>query len=41
MRAGLFGLLLLWLTPLWAQDAPRVAALSWEAAEHLLMLERE
>ena len=39
MRAGLFGLLLLWLTPLWAQDAPRVAALSWEAAEHLLMLD--
>jgi len=33
------GALLLWLTPVWAGAAPRVAALSWEAAEHLLMLD--
>ncbi|MGG2398754.1 ABC transporter substrate-binding protein [Pseudomonas sp. SH1-B] len=39
MRVWLLGLLLLWLTPVWANDAPRVAALSWEAAEHLLMLD--
>ena len=39
MRRCLLGFLLLWLTPAWASDAPRVAALSWEATEHLLMLD--
>ncbi len=39
MRRWLLGVLLLWLAPVWADTAPRVAALSWEATEHLLMLD--
>lgn len=39
MRQWLLSVLLLWLAPVWAGDAPRVAALSWEATEHLLMLD--
>ncbi|WP_161867482.1 iron-siderophore ABC transporter substrate-binding protein [Pseudomonas yangonensis] len=39
MRQWLLGALLLWLAPAWAGEAPRVAALSWEATEHLLMLD--
>ncbi|SFP68844.1 iron complex transport system substrate-binding protein [Ectopseudomonas composti] len=39
MSRWLLGALLLWLSPVWASAAPRVAALSWEATEHLLMLD--
>jgi len=39
VKRCLLGFLLLWLTPAWASAEPRVAALSWEATEHLLMLD--
>lgn len=39
MSRWLLCALLFWLPPVWASDTPRVAALSWEATEHLLMLD--